>query len=86
MPGRQKKCLFLGNLNIVYGLKEKNFGQKKMGPGSKFCHFSSKNSGKKLEFFPSENYTTFSNLGGKNSPNFEFQFSLNNNFRKKNIG
>jgi hypothetical protein len=47
MPGRPKKMSFLGNLNIVYGLKEKSFGQKKMGPGSKFCHFSSKKIGKK---------------------------------------
>ncbi len=75
MPGRQKKCLFMGNLNIVYGLKEKSFGQKKMGPGSKFCHFfQEKNLGRNWNFFLSENYTTFSNFGGKNSPNFGFQF------------
>jgi hypothetical protein len=46
-----------------------------MGPGSKFCHFfQEKNLGRNWNFFLSENYTTFSNFGGKNSPNFGFQF------------
>jgi hypothetical protein len=71
-----KNVFFLGNLNIVHRLKEKSFGQKKMAPWLKFCHFSSKQFGKKLEKkIPSEKKnTTFSNFGEKNSPNFGFQY------------